>query len=168
MTCCRDSWNVTFKCVHADNKLYRHYDTLCHGINRMWHWIKSKKLSYTINNIKFTTAALALCSKTLKIEIWEQVFQVAVQSKRSLLCTATNMTPSERILNYSRRSSNGDSLPSWLISRSSFNEKKTLGHLNTKQWPKNCNCWKQNSYIRIFVFWMGEGQNHSLYRRRYC
>lgn len=32
----------------------------------------------------------------------------------SLLCTATNVTPHERLFTYSRRLSNGASIPSWL------------------------------------------------------
>ena len=34
---------------------------------------------------------------------------------RSLLCTSTNQTPHERLSNFTRRSSNGQGLPSWLI-----------------------------------------------------
>ena len=39
----------------------------------------------------------------------------ALQSTPSLLCTATNATPHERLFNFQRRSANGSSMPSWLM-----------------------------------------------------
>ena len=38
----------------------------------------------------------------------------ALHSIRSLLCTATNSTPRERLFSYNRKSTSGTSLPSWL------------------------------------------------------
>ena len=38
----------------------------------------------------------------------------ALHSIRSLLCTATNQTPHERLFNYKRKSSFGTSVPTWL------------------------------------------------------
>ena len=38
----------------------------------------------------------------------------ALHSIRSLLCTATNQTPHERMFNYKRKSSFGTSVPTWL------------------------------------------------------
>ena len=38
----------------------------------------------------------------------------ALHSVKSLLCTATNQTPHERIFNFQRRSTSGSSIPSWL------------------------------------------------------
>ena len=38
----------------------------------------------------------------------------ALHSIRSLLCTATNATPHERMFKFQRRSSSGHSVPSWL------------------------------------------------------
>ena len=38
----------------------------------------------------------------------------ALHSIRSLLCTATNTTPHERLFNFPRRSMNGESIPIWL------------------------------------------------------
>ena len=45
---------------------------------------------------------------------WERVLPDILHSIRSLLCTATNCTPHERFFNYQRRSSCGESIPSWL------------------------------------------------------
>eukprot|EP00096_Caligus_rogercresseyi_P012473 TRINITY_DN5230_c0_g1_i13.p2 TRINITY_DN5230_c0_g1~~TRINITY_DN5230_c0_g1_i13.p2 ORF type:complete len:140 (+),score=4.75 TRINITY_DN5230_c0_g1_i13:2063-2482(+) len=38
-----------------------------------------------------------------------------MNSIRSLLCTSTNSTPHERFFQFQRRSSHGNSLPSWLM-----------------------------------------------------
>ena len=59
---------------------------------------------------------LSLKSKGLDISQWELVLMDALHSIRSLLCTETNTTPHERIFQYSRRSTTGHSLPTWLLS----------------------------------------------------
>ena len=61
--------------------------------------------------------AIQLCVKSRKLEItqWEHVLPDALHSIRSLLCTATNCTPHERMFQYDRRSTSGTSLPSWLL-----------------------------------------------------
>ena len=56
----------------------------------------------------------ALKSRNLPIKCWQTVLPDALHSIRSLLSTATNATPHERLLNYSRRSSSGASVPTWL------------------------------------------------------
>ncbi|GFX08284.1 pro-Pol polyprotein [Trichonephila clavipes] len=43
----------------------------------------------------------------MKTEQWEGVIQTALHSIRSLLCTATNATPHERMFSHPRRSHNG-------------------------------------------------------------
>uniref|UniRef100_A0A2C9KMS6 Reverse transcriptase domain-containing protein n=1 Tax=Biomphalaria glabrata TaxID=6526 RepID=A0A2C9KMS6_BIOGL len=57
---------------------------------------------------------LALHSQDLSTSQWELVLQDALHSIRSLLCTATNKTPHERLFGYYRRSTSGTSLPTWL------------------------------------------------------
>ena len=57
---------------------------------------------------------LALKSSDLPPSHWEVVLEDVLNSIRSLLCTATNTTPHERLFNFSRRSCSGESLPSWL------------------------------------------------------
>ncbi|GFR57990.1 Pro-Pol polyprotein, partial [Elysia marginata] len=69
-----------------------------------------------LNNTIWKAITLSLKSKGLSIDQWELVLQDSLHSVRSLLCTETNATPRERMFLYSRRSTNGNSLPSWLLS----------------------------------------------------
>ena len=57
---------------------------------------------------------MALKSRCLPVQCWQTVLLDVLHSIRSLQCTATNATPHERHLNYSRCSSTGASVPSWL------------------------------------------------------
>ncbi|GFV40286.1 putative retrovirus-related pol polyprotein from transposon opus [Trichonephila clavipes] len=66
------------------------------------------------NGIIWKTIQLALRSNSMKTEQWEGVIQTALPSIRSLLCTATNATPHERMFSHPRRSHNGCSIPTWL------------------------------------------------------
>lgn len=67
-----------------------------------------------LNGTLWRTIQLSLRSKGLSPENWEVVLKDALHCVRSLLCTATNATPHEKLFTYPRRSPNGDSLPSWL------------------------------------------------------
>lgn len=66
------------------------------------------------NGIIWKAITTALKSRNLPIECWQAVLPDALHSIRSLLSTSTNATPHERLFNYSRRSSTGASVPSWL------------------------------------------------------
>ena len=66
--------------------------------------------------IVWKTICLALESKDMPIRNWEHVLPDALHSLRSLLCTSTNATPHERMFNFSRKTSTGMSMPSWLVS----------------------------------------------------
>ncbi|KMQ83220.1 retrovirus-related pol polyprotein from transposon, partial [Lasius niger] len=66
------------------------------------------------NGIILKTIMLALKSNNMKTEHWEEVLGFALHSIRPLLCTATNVTPHERMFNHPRRSFNGSSSPTWL------------------------------------------------------
>lgn len=66
------------------------------------------------NAIIWKNVTLALASKGLQEHQWESVLLDALHSCRSLLCTATNATPHERLFSYHRRSPSGHSLPTWL------------------------------------------------------
>ena len=66
------------------------------------------------NGIVWKSVRLALASVKLPVEQWERVLPDALHSIRSLLSTATNTTPHDRFFNFSRKSSQGVSLPSWL------------------------------------------------------
>ena len=67
------------------------------------------------NGIIWRTINLALKSLSLPVTQWESVLPAAMHSIRSLLCTNTNETPHERMFKYARRSVNGQSTPSWLL-----------------------------------------------------
>ena len=66
------------------------------------------------NGIIWRTVVLALKSKNSPTTLWEKVLPDALHSIRSLICTSTNVTPHERLFNYQRRSTSGQSVPSWL------------------------------------------------------
>ena len=51
----------------------------------------------------------------MPVQHWELVLTDVLHSIRSLLSTATNVTPHERFFGFTRRSSSGNSLPSWLM-----------------------------------------------------
>ena len=57
---------------------------------------------------------LALKSRNLSTSHWETVLPDVLHTMRSLLCTSTNCTPHERLFNFTRNSSSGCSIPSWL------------------------------------------------------
>ena len=67
------------------------------------------------NGIIWNTVRLALESRNLPISAWPSVLPDALHSIRSLLCTATNVTPHERLFAYERRSVSGCALPTWLL-----------------------------------------------------
>ena len=68
------------------------------------------------NGITWKTIMLALKSINKGTAYWESVIPVAMHSIRSLLCSATNATPHERLFSYERLSVNGHSMPTWLSS----------------------------------------------------
>jgi hypothetical protein len=59
----------------------------------------------------------ALKSRSLNENRWQDVLDIAVHSIRTLVCTATNQTPHERLFNYQRRTATGHSLPTWLLDK---------------------------------------------------
>lgn len=67
------------------------------------------------NGSIWKTILLALKSRGLNTEHWETVLPDALHSLRSLLCTATNTTPHERMFNHNRKASTGLALPTWLV-----------------------------------------------------
>ncbi|XP_068229230.1 uncharacterized protein [Palaemon carinicauda] len=67
------------------------------------------------NGILWKTLTLALKTRNLDVSQWETVLPDALHSIHSLLCTSTNSTPHERLFLSSRRSTTGQSLPTWLI-----------------------------------------------------
>ncbi|XP_076814961.1 uncharacterized protein LOC143461082 [Clavelina lepadiformis] len=67
------------------------------------------------NGIIWKTVTLILKSRKLPLPQWELVLPEALHSIRSLLCTASNVTPHQRFFSFDRRSTSGPSMPSWLI-----------------------------------------------------
>ena len=57
---------------------------------------------------------LALKTHQLPVKYWQEVISDALHSVRSLLCTATNATPHERLFSFQRKSTSGQSMPTWL------------------------------------------------------
>lgn len=68
------------------------------------------------NGVIWKAITMSLKSKNLPIKYWQEVLPDVLHSIRSLLCTATNETPHERFFSFSRRSSSGHSIPTWLAS----------------------------------------------------
>ena len=67
------------------------------------------------NGVIWKSIQLALASKNLPLTQWELVIPEVLHSQRTLLCTATNQTPHERLFSFQRRSASGSSVPSWLL-----------------------------------------------------
>ena len=67
------------------------------------------------NGIIWKTITLALKSCNMSTSNWEIVLPDSLHSIRSLLCTSINATPHERMFQFSRRSTSGQSIPSWLM-----------------------------------------------------
>ena len=68
-----------------------------------------------LNGTLWKAVQLSLKSRGLEISQWETVLYDALHSIRSLLCTETNCTPHERMFSFARRSTAGNSLPTWLL-----------------------------------------------------
>ena len=66
------------------------------------------------NGVIWITIKLCLKSRNLPSSSWETVLPDALHSIRSLLCTATNCTPHERMFSFNRKSTAGSTVPSWL------------------------------------------------------
>ena len=66
------------------------------------------------NGVIWKAVLLGLRSRGMPDTEWEAVLPDALHSIRSLLCTATNETPHERLFRHSRKSTSGCGLPTWL------------------------------------------------------
>lgn len=67
-----------------------------------------------LNGTLWKAIQVSLHSRKLKLSEWETVLPDALHSIRSLLCTSTNATPHERLFSYTRKSTAGKSIPSWV------------------------------------------------------
>ncbi len=80
------------------------------------------------NGVIWKSIQLALSSKKLPITHWELVIPEVLHSHRTLLCTATNQTPHERLFSFQRRSASGSSVPSWLLKQGNVLIKRHVRH----------------------------------------
>ena len=80
------------------------------------------------NGTIWKAITMSLKSKNLPTEQWQLVLPDVLHSVRSLLCTATNETPHERFLGFTRRSSMGSSIPSWLTEPGPVYVKRNVRH----------------------------------------
>ena len=67
------------------------------------------------NGIIWKTILLLLKSRNMAVTQWEHVLTDALHSIRTILCTSTNSTPHDRLMNFTRRSTSGLNMPSWLL-----------------------------------------------------
>ena len=67
-----------------------------------------------LNGTLWKAIQITLHSRKLKSSDWESVLPDALHSIRSLLCTATNTTPHDRLFNFPQKSKSGRTMPSWL------------------------------------------------------
>lgn len=80
------------------------------------------------NGIVWKAITMALKSRNLPPKCWQIVLPDALHSIRSLLSTATNVTPHERLLNFARRSTTGGSVPTWLCTPGPILLKRHVRH----------------------------------------
>ena len=67
-----------------------------------------------LNGTLWKAIQVTLHSRELKMSEWETVLPDALHSIRSLLCTTTNTTPHDRMFNFTRKSTSGKTIPSWV------------------------------------------------------
>ena len=67
-----------------------------------------------LNGTLWKGVQVTLHSRNMKDSEWESVLPDVLHSIRSLLCTSTNTTPHERMFNFTRKSTAGKSIPSWV------------------------------------------------------
>ena len=80
------------------------------------------------NGVIWQSILLALKTKNLPESRWEEVLAEALHASHSLLCTATNATPHERLFKFNRHSTTGITLPAWL---------SHPGKVLMKRYPRN-------------------------------
>ena len=80
------------------------------------------------NGIVWKAIIMALKSRNLPPKCWQIVLPDALHSIRSLLSTATNVTPHERLFNFARRSTAGGSVPTWLCAPGPILLKRHVRH----------------------------------------
>ena len=95
------------------------------------------------NGIIWRAITMALKSRDLPTKCWQIVLPDALHSIRSLLSTATNVTPHERLFNFARRSTTGGSLPTWLCMPGPVLLKRHVRHSKAEPLWTKLNYFKQ-------------------------
>ena len=90
------------------------------------------------NGIVWKGVELALHSKNMEIKYWETVLPSVLHSIRTLVCTATNMTPHERLFSFARRTMTGHSLPSWVTTNGKALVKTHVRSSKYDPWVEEC------------------------------
>ena len=67
------------------------------------------------NHTVWRAVTLTLRTRNWPMSRWQEILPDVLHSIRTLLCTAINCSPHERLFAFSRKSSTGTSLPSWLL-----------------------------------------------------
>ena len=84
------------------------------------------------NHTIWRAITLTCLTRKLPISKWQEVLPDVLHSIRTLLCTATNSTPHERLFNYKRKSGTGTSLPTWLANPGSVLLRRFVRHSKTE------------------------------------
>ena len=95
------------------------------------------------NGVIWKAVTMSLKSKNLPLKNWQDVLPDVLHSVHSLLCTATNETPRERFFGFSRRSSAGASIPTWLATPGPVNIKRHCAQVRWTLWSMKCNYSRQ-------------------------
>jgi len=99
------------------------------------------------NHTVWKTIKLLLHHRWWPEERWQDVLQDALNVMRSLLCTATNETPHERMFRFQRRATSGPAMPTWLLTGARFYFDAMYGtkaiHCVTRSF-----CWKPTPGMR--------------------
>lgn len=90
------------------------------------------------NGIVWKGVELALHSRKLGMNHWETVLPSVLHSIRTLVCTATNRTPHERLFGFQRRTLTGHALPAWIATNSKALVRKHVRASKYDPWVEEC------------------------------
>ena len=90
------------------------------------------------NGVIWKSILLALKSKKLEPKHWETVLPAVLHSQRTLVCTATNSTPHDRLFSFQRRTVTGHSLPTWIMTNGKALVKIHVRKTKYDPWVEEC------------------------------
>ncbi len=90
------------------------------------------------NGIIWKGIELALHSQNLTVNHWESMLPSVLHSIRTLICTATNQTPHERLFSFQRRTVTGSSLPPWVYVNGKALVKRHVRTSKYEPWVEEC------------------------------